>query len=168
MPVDYFLSLGSNIRPEENIVQAVDLLQAYGTLVAASEVYQTPALGAEDQPDYLNAAVLLRSALTPEVFQSEAIPSVEHALKRVRSEDKFAARTIDVDIMLAGLFVGRLGQRDIPSQEIVERPFVAIPLAEIAPDFMHPVLGLTLAEIARRFDPSEMTPRPDVRLGPAP
>ena len=63
----------------------------------------------------------------------------------------------------------RIGQRSIPDPEVLERPFVAIPLAEIAPDYIHPETGETLAEIAARFDPesSGMRRRRDVHLGPS-
>ncbi len=145
-------------------MRAVTLLAKYGTVEAVSRVYQTPALGDPEQADYLNAAVWVRSEEPPETFQSVAIGEVESALGRVRTENKFAPRTIDVDIMLAGAFVGQIGHRAIPSEEIIERSFVAIPLAEIAPDFLHPVSGERLSEIADRFDRLGLVLREDVVL----
>jgi 2-amino-4-hydroxy-6-hydroxymethyldihydropteridine diphosphokinase len=148
-----FLSLGSNLNPEQNLRAAVERLGAFGQVEAVSSVWQTSPLGRADQPDYLNAAVLLATPLSALALRNEAIPALERALGRVRTSDKNASRTIDVDIMLFNHDVIRLGTRRIPDPEILERPFVAITLAEIAPDYVHPETGQTLREIAARFDP---------------
>ncbi len=84
-----------------------------------------------------------------------AIVAIEAALGRVRSENKIASRTIDIDIMLFNRDILRVGRRRIPDPEVLDRPFVAIPLAEIAPDYVHPETGEALREIARRFDLAE-------------
>ncbi len=165
-----YLSLGSNIEPERSLPAAVRLLGRYGCVRAASTVWQTLPLGRSDQPDYLNAVVLLETPLSAQSLRQDAIPAVESALGRVRTADKNAPRTIDVDIMLFNDEVLDLGRRHIPDPEILERPFVAMPLAEIAPDMRHPETGQTLSEIARRFEPdaSGMRPRPDVTLPTGP
>ncbi|HLO26810.1 MAG TPA: 2-amino-4-hydroxy-6-hydroxymethyldihydropteridine diphosphokinase, partial [Geobacteraceae bacterium] len=84
----------------------------------------------------------------------------------VRSPDRNAPRIIDIDIMLFDDDRLTLGRRRIPDPEVCERPFVAIPLAEIAPGYRHPETGETLAEIAARFDPAAagMRLRKDVVL----
>ena len=161
MAFPYYLSLGSNIDPADNLRAAVHLLSAYGDVAAASTVYETPPLGAnESQPNYLNAVVLIRSELEPLAFQRRAIGEIESALGRNRTADKFAARTIDIDILLVGEQVLQIEHRPVPSPEILERDFVAVPLFEIAPDLVHPVDGRTIAEIAREFHPDEDTLRP--------
>jgi 2-amino-4-hydroxy-6-hydroxymethyldihydropteridine diphosphokinase len=162
-----YFSLGSNIHPEENLPAAVRLLEGYGKVVAVSSVWESPPLGPRDQPNYLNAAVCLRTALSLRQCQEKLVPEIERALGRVRTTDKHAPRTIDIDLMLFNREVTTIGHRSIPNEEILERPFVAIPLAEIAPHYVHPLTGQTLAEIAAKFKLSEgaLQKRTDVVLG---
>jgi 2-amino-4-hydroxy-6-hydroxymethyldihydropteridine diphosphokinase len=146
-----YLSLGSNIEPEHHLPLAVTMLGRFGRVAAVSTVWESPPADASDQPNYLNAAVLLETTLTAFKLREQAIAYIEAALGRVRSADKNAPRPIDIDIMLFNAEVLQLGERRIPSPEIIERAFVAVPLAEIAPDYVHPLNGATLAEIAARF-----------------
>ncbi len=166
MPNAIYLSLGSNIEPAINLRVAVSQLARYGTIKAASTVWETAPLGEQDQPNYLNAVLLLHTELSATDFQQRVIPHIEARLGRVRTTDPFAPRTIDIDILLFNRDILNLKNRRIPSPEIVERAFVAIPLAEIAPDYMHPVERRTLAEIASDFEIEgrKMRPRNDVRL----
>ena len=161
-----YLSLGTNIDPEDNLVQAVVRMAEYGRIAAASAVWQTKPAGLADQPDFLNAAVLLETTLTAQALREGPIAQIEEALGRVRTENKNAPRTIDIDIMLFNHDVLTVGQRRIPDREVLERPFVAIPLAEIAQDYIHPETGQTLKEIAAQFDPAAegMIRRSDVTL----
>jgi 2-amino-4-hydroxy-6-hydroxymethyldihydropteridine diphosphokinase len=123
-------------------------------------------LGYADQANYLNAAVLMSTKLSAEEFQETAIRHIENELGRVRSGHKFGPRTIDVDIMLFNDEILQIGHRTIPSPEILDRAFVAIPLAEIDPDFLHPMTKQTLSEIAGQFDKNDanMIHRADVTL----
>ena len=161
-----YLSLGSNIEPERNLPAAVALLERYGRVSAASTVWETRPLGAPGQANFLNAVVLLETGLSAEALRERAIPAIEAELGRVRTADKNAARTIDLDIMLFNEAVLQLGRRHIPDPEILQRPFVAIPLAEIAPGYVHPETGQTLRAIAARFEPaaSGMKERADIVL----
>jgi 7,8-dihydro-6-hydroxymethylpterin-pyrophosphokinase len=99
-------------------------------------------------------------------LRRQAIAVIERRLKRVRTRNKNAPRTIDIDIMLFNDDITQVGSRHIPDPEVLERPFVAIPLAEIAPDYVHPETGQPLREIAAQFDPapSGMVHREDVQL----
>jgi 2-amino-4-hydroxy-6-hydroxymethyldihydropteridine diphosphokinase len=159
-----YLSLGSNIEPAENLRAAIEQLAAQTKLIAVSSVWETKPVGLAKQPNFLNAAAIVETSLTAEQFKQEVIGPIEQGLGRVRQADKNAPRPIDIDIMLFNRQILQLGQRHIPSPEIIERPFVAIPLAEIAPDYQHPEVGQTLAEIARKFEvnQADMRPRPDV------
>jgi 2-amino-4-hydroxy-6-hydroxymethyldihydropteridine diphosphokinase len=163
-----YLSLGSNIEPERNLPAAVRELESFGRVLLVSTVWQSPSLGCPGHPDYLNAALLLETTLSAECLKKEGIAAVEALLGRVRSDDRFAPRTIDIDIMLFDSEQLLLGMRSIPDREILERPFVAIPLAEIAPAYIHPLTGESLAQIASRFDPISwrMRIRTDVILKP--
>ncbi len=149
-----YLSLGSNVEPERNLATAVDWLGRWGRVQAVSTVWESAPVGLVDQPNFLNAAVLLETGLSAQALRQEAITSIEMALGRVRTANKNAPRPIDIDIMLFNQDVLQVGQRHIPDPEVLERPFVAIPLAEIAPDYVHPEIGQTLRQIAGRFDPA--------------
>ncbi len=162
MPNLAFLSLGSNIKPEENLAKAVEKLARAGKLVAVSPVWETLPLGVTDQPNFLNAAMVVETEQSPETFKKETIRRIEDDLGRQRTADKFGPRPIDIDIMFFNDQILEVDNRRIPDPEVLERPFVAIPLAEIAPDYRHPETGQTLRDIARRFRVTEQ----DMRLRP--
>lgn len=149
-----FLSLGSNIEAEKNLPAAVGELAGYGRVRRVSRVWESPSAGDPLQPHYLNAALWLETSLSARELKETAIAAIEGRLGRVRNADRFAPRTIDIDIMLFNQERLQLGNRRIPDPEVLVRPFVAIPLAEIAPDYVHPETGETLATIAARFDPA--------------
>jgi len=109
---------------------------------------------------------LFETHLSAQALREEAISAIEAALGRVRTENKNAPRTIDIDIMLFNQDIIQLEGRRIPDPEVLERSFVAIPLAEIAPDYVHPETGQTLKDIASQFDTTsaDMARRDDVRL----
>ena len=161
-----YLSLGSNIEPERNLPAAVTRLAQYGRVKAVSAVWESLPVGFSDQPNFLNAAVLLETELSAPALREEAIATIESALGRVRTENKNAPRTIDIDIMLFNRDVIQTKRRHIPDPEVMERPFVAIPLAEISPDYVHPETGQRLQDIAQQFDPTSagMHRRDDVVL----
>ncbi len=161
-----YLALGSNIDPQRHLPAAVAKLAEHGRVCAASTVWETAPVGFADQPNFLNAAVLLETPL-PVQELLEAIGNVEQSLCRVRDpQNKNAPRTIDVDVALFNHDVLRIEHRKIPDPAILERPFVAIPLAELDPDYIHPETGQTLAQIAHSFPPANvaMHLRPDVVL----
>lgn len=158
-----YLSLGSNIEPVKNLRAALELLVAKTRLIAVSSVWETAPVGLTKQPNFLNAAVVVETPLTAAQLKQDVLAAIEQQLGRVRQADKNAPRPIDLDIVLFNREIFQLGRRHIPDPEIIERPFIAIPLAEIAPDYVHPELGRTLAEIAQSFelDNSSMRLRPD-------
>jgi GTP cyclohydrolase I len=147
---------------------ATGLLERFGTVAAVSSVWETEPLGGKEQPNYLNASVLLETELGSEALVTQAIPWIEDVLGRVRTEDRWAPRPIDIDLMLFDGEVLTVGSRKIPSPEILQRPFVAITLAEIAPDYVHPETNRTLRSIAEEFglESEGMNLREDVRLRP--
>jgi len=152
---EVYISLGSNIEPEKNLSQAVHLLRSKSNVLATSSVYRTAPEGYRDQPDFLNTAVKLTTSLTPESFKSDVLDWIERALGRIRDpNNKNAPRTIDLDISLWGDGVFEYGTKPwrVPEPDIIRFAHVVIPLAEIAPDLVHPTEGVTLNEIAGRFD----------------
>jgi|ERR1700722_5964489 2-amino-4-hydroxy-6-hydroxymethyldihydropteridine diphosphokinase len=169
-----YLSLGSNIEPEQNLPAAVHELAAFGRVVAVSSVWESAPFsdGSPGRADrsadknFLNAALLLETPLSAPELYEQAISSVERRLGRVRNpHDKNAPRTIDVDLSLFNDDVLEFAGHRVPDPEILNRPFVAIPLSEVAPDYMHPIERRRLADIAAAWsNNSGLVPRPDLTL----
>jgi len=159
-----FLSLGSNIEPELHLRQALQELARRGRVGAVSSVWESPALGRPDQPPYLNAVVHFETDLSAADLSKKLIPEVERRLGRRRTADKYAPRTIDIDLLLFNEEILEIEGHAIPSPEILERAFVALPLAEIAPAMLQPGEPRTFQEIASRFDPRGLKRRRDIHL----
>ncbi|NIS83546.1 MAG: 2-amino-4-hydroxy-6-hydroxymethyldihydropteridine diphosphokinase [Anaerolineales bacterium] len=157
-----FISLGSNIDPETNLPLAVHLLNAIGDVIAISMVYQNPAVGPTPQPPFLNAAVLVETNHPPQTIRN-LLRAIEGDLGRVRGEDKYAPRTIDLDLCLLGNIVMENQDITLPDPDLLERAHLAVPLAELNPDFLHPVSGERLSQIAARLRAgADLLPRADV------
>jgi 2-amino-4-hydroxy-6-hydroxymethyldihydropteridine diphosphokinase len=137
-----YLSLGSNIQPESNLVRAIELLQNHGRLERVSNAWESESVGAEG-PNYLNACVLLVTPLGPLELKEGALLPIEIGLGRRRSADKFAPRTIDIDIVA---FDGKSGE-----DKYWEQAFVVVPLAEIYPEFQNPLTRESIAQTATRL-----------------
>jgi 2-amino-4-hydroxy-6-hydroxymethyldihydropteridine diphosphokinase len=147
------VALGSNIAPEQNLPAAASrLAEVPGIRVLeASGVFESPPLGRPGDPCFHNAALLVETTLPPEALREE-FRRVEAALGRVRGADRYAPRPIDIDLAAFEGFEGEVGGSLVPDPGIPLRAFLALPLAEVAPEWVHPAGGCTLAEIAARFD----------------
>jgi 2-amino-4-hydroxy-6-hydroxymethyldihydropteridine diphosphokinase len=145
-----YLSLGSNIEPEIHLPAAVRELAAFGRLIAVSRAWESAAVDSKvPAQNFLNAAVLLETELSAEAICDEAAATIERRLGRVRDpQDKNAARTIDVDLSLFNDAILTISHRAIPDPAILTRAFVAVPLAEVDPDYLHPLARRTLSDIA--------------------
>ena len=160
-----FVSLGSNVRPEANVPCAVDELRRAFHVVAVSRAYRTAPVGDADQPDFWNLAAEIESALPPGQVQAQ-LREIEDRLGRVRDPRRpFGPRTADLDLVLVEGVSGRFGALELPSPLLEREAFVAVPVAELAPDMPHPVLGAPLADLAR--EASARASRPPQPVGPA-
>ncbi|WP_339727862.1 2-amino-4-hydroxy-6-hydroxymethyldihydropteridine diphosphokinase [uncultured Gimesia sp.] len=163
-----YLALGSNIRPEYYLPQAVSLLGESGRVVGRSAVWQSEPVGDTNQADFLNAAVLLETELDAAELCLELIPQIERKLDRVRDpQNKNGPRTIDIDLVLFNCEQLQIEHRIIPDPEIPERVFLAVPLAELSPQYCVPGLGRDLAQIAdtlRSVNGNQLIRRDDVLL----
>ena len=142
-----YLLLGSNLGNKKEILnKAIELLvEKIGIIISQSKDYETKPWGVTDQPDFLNLAIAIHTKLTPlEIL--EQTQSIENQLGRIRKE-KWGARLIDIDIMFYGNEIIDETNLKIPHPLMQERDFALIPLAEIAPDFVHPVLRKTISEL---------------------
>lgn len=135
-----YIAIGSNLAsPLEQVNAAV---QAIGEIpdsriVAVSSFYRTPPLGPQDQPDYLNAAVALDTALAPEALLDHT-QRIELQQGRVRKAERWGPRTLDLDIMLFGDEVINSPRLTVPHYDMKNRGFMLWPLFEIAPDLHFP------------------------------
>ncbi|MCA8829353.1 2-amino-4-hydroxy-6-hydroxymethyldihydropteridine diphosphokinase [Hymenobacter pini] len=149
MPTAYLL-LGSNLGDRAAVLrEAVHQLGATtGHIEAVSGLYETAAWGLEDQPAFLNQAVQLRTTLSPEELL-QACQATEQQAGRERLI-RWGARTLDVDILLYDALVLGTPCLQLPHPRLPERRFALVPLAEIAPVLLHPVLQQTISELLQR------------------
>ena len=145
-----WLSLGSNIDRERNISGALrDLAAEFGQLVV-SRVYECEAVGFDGEPFY-NLVVGIDSERSP-LELAGAMRAIEDAHGRTRGGDKFAPRTLDIDLLTYGDAVLDEGPLRLPRDEILKYAFVLGPLAEVAGAERHPLDGRSYAEIWAAFD----------------
>lgn len=145
-----FLLLGSNLgNRESNLSRAVDSIsQEAGEVLQQSFLYETAAWGKTDQPAFYNQAVEIETDLQPEKLL-RTLKSIEQKTGRTSAE-KWSARVIDIDIIFYGNEIYKSETLIIPHAFIQDRKFVLEPLNEIAADFLHPVLNLSVRELLAR------------------
>lgn len=156
-----YLLLGTNLGDREaNLAQARTELEArVGDIVVASPLYATAAWGITEQPDFLNQVLCIDTHLAPELLL-QTLLQIEADMGRVRKV-KWGERLIDLDILYYHNQVIQQERLTIPHPGIPNRRFTLIPLVDIAPQGIHPVLGLSqLALLQQCPDPLEVHPHP--------
>jgi 2-amino-4-hydroxy-6-hydroxymethyldihydropteridine diphosphokinase len=127
-----FIAVGSNIEPQTNIPAALHLLTQHVTVKASSTFYRTRALGRPDQPDFINGIWQIQTTHPPLFFKQHILHTIEDQLGRVRTPDKYAPRTIDLDLILYNDLQINTPDLVLPHPDI-QRPFVYIPLYKLLP-----------------------------------
>ena len=142
-----FLLLGSNLGERLQILKSAAGLieERVGTIRAASSIYETAPWGVLDQPVFLNQVLEVQTELMPEEVL-RIILEIEHELGRIRYE-RWGARVIDIDMLYFNDLVLDSARLTLPHPRLHERRFTLVPLAEIAPDFLHPLLQKTSREL---------------------
>ena len=149
--IPVYIAIGSNLAdPLDQVNRAIAALDAVpqSRLVRHSSFYRTAPMGPAGQPDYLNAAVLLETDLTPHQLL-DATQAIELAHGRVRKDERWGPRTLDLDIMLFGDRVISDARLTVPHYGLKVREFMLYPLAEIAPGLILPD-GESLAAVVAR------------------
>jgi 2-amino-4-hydroxy-6-hydroxymethyldihydropteridine diphosphokinase len=143
-----FLGIGTNLgNRERNLQQAVAGIENLpGRVLQSSSYYETEPWGFESEEKFLNMVVKIETDLTPDVLL-EKILSLESLLGRVRGKERYASRSIDIDILFYDDLVIDKDHLKIPHPLLHERKFVLMPLCDIDPGLKHPVLGKTIAEL---------------------
>ena len=157
---DVFLSLGSNIDPEAHIPSALDDLRKLFGPLRLSSLYETAAVGFDGPPFHNLIAAFHSDRDAREI--ARLLRGIEEQHGRSRTSQKFSSRTLDVDLILYGDSVLDEPHLHLPRDEITRYAFVLEPLAEIAPDLRHPVIGKTYRELWATFNHTT----PQKKLGP--
>jgi 2-amino-4-hydroxy-6-hydroxymethyldihydropteridine diphosphokinase len=153
-----FVSLGSNIDPASNIEKAVFLLDTALRVTAISTIYITEPAGRPEQPSFYNCIVEIGTDADPLFLKEEVLRRIEAKLGRVRKENKFAPRTIDLDLVLYDDLIMESGELKLPDPDIMLQPYLAIPLRELAADVVVPGTNATIDRIASAMNTDTMKP----------
>ena len=149
MPIG-FISIGSNIEKEIHVPSSIIALQKQFGEVILSSVYATEAVGFEGE-DFHNLIVQFESELEAKAV-ARILRQIELDHGRTRDSRKYAARTLDLDLILYGDMIISDGRLQIPRDEIERYAFVLEPLAEIAPNLLHPISHKSYAELWNEYD----------------
>jgi 2-amino-4-hydroxy-6-hydroxymethyldihydropteridine diphosphokinase len=159
-PHKYYLSLGSNIQPETNLALAIEHLGAYGLVESASSIWESRAMGAVG-PNFRNACISFRVPVGPAELKRNITSPIEQKMGRVRTRNRSAPRTIDIDILM---------EDDQPlNLQLWKHPFVVLPMADLLPHLSHPTEHRPLADVAQEIrQRTWIVPRPEKLLQAAP
>lgn len=145
-----FLCLGSNLGDRaENLKQAeLRIAEHVGSIVTVSSVYETEPWGFESENKFLNKVLCIKTDLSPSGLLGRIL-MIESQLGRVRYETQYKSRNIDIDILLFNRDIVKEQALEIPHPRMHERRFALVPMVEIAPHFIHPVLKKTMQSILK-------------------
>lgn len=152
-----FLALGTNIGDRKvNLCKARKALAPKVIIIKESPIYITPPWGYEDQPEFLNQVIEVRTKMGPGCLL-HYLKRIEKKMGRLKTF-RNGPRLIDLDILFYGQRVVKRTKLNIPHPRLQERPFVLVPLSDIAPDFVHPVLGMTVESMLSKINTEGVRP----------
>ncbi len=142
---EVIILLGSNIRAAENIRLGAQKLASQLPIQKVSSVWITPAIGTTG-PDFYNAAVKCISSFNADSLKMTILRPIEEQMGRIRTSDKYAHRTIDLDIIIM--------DETVHEPRLWDTAFVLLPVAELVPELRHPTTGKSLQHLSRQLQPS--------------
>ncbi|MCH9691329.1 MAG: 2-amino-4-hydroxy-6-hydroxymethyldihydropteridine diphosphokinase [Gammaproteobacteria bacterium] len=148
-----FLSLGSNIQRQKNINAGLDALALQFGKLQLSRVFESEAVGFNGA-NFYNLVVAIHTEISPGMLARQ-LREIEEANGRLRHDTKFSARTLDIDILAYSDLVGTIEGVSLPRNEIEKNAFVLWPLAELAPQALHPRSKLSFAQLWAEYDKSK-------------
>ena len=152
-----YLALGTNLGDREtNLSIAREQLPSRVKIIESSAIYITPPWGFEDQPDFLNQVLRVQTEMAPQQLLLY-LKRIELEMGRVKTF-RNGPRLIDIDILFYGQRVIKGTELSIPHPRLHERAFVLVPLNDIAPDFVHPVLNMTVESMLSKIDVKGVRP----------
>lgn len=153
-----FVAVGSNIKPAVNVRAAIRALAERAHVMAVSTVYCTEPEGPPGQPPFYNCIVELSTGIPAHELKFQVLRRIESELGRQRTSDKYAARTIDLDLVLYDDLILNAEGLVLPDPDIAVRSFLAVPLSELAPDLTLPGTAARIAELAAALPTDKMRP----------
>jgi 2-amino-4-hydroxy-6-hydroxymethyldihydropteridine diphosphokinase len=143
-----YLCIGGNLGEREENLEETRMFVTFnmGDILAQSSVYESPAWQMENEPAFLNQVLLIETELSPKDLLAE-IRELEEYYGRERSTEAYLSREMDVDVLFYGDFVSDDPKFVVPHPRMQDRKFVLVPLREIAPEFMHPVLNKSVTQM---------------------
>jgi 2-amino-4-hydroxy-6-hydroxymethyldihydropteridine diphosphokinase len=148
--------MGSNIRPERHLPLALKMICQKLRVARVSRVYESPPVGLEGE-NFLNAAVEVHTPRPPREIKEQILLTIEAELGRVRTENRFIPRTIDLDIVVVN--------RKVVDSELFEQAHMCLPVADLLPDLPDPFFNNPLQDLANQFQESyPIKERPDIIL----
>ncbi len=157
-----FVSVGSNIQPEEHVPRALSLLAGGTRITGLSTLYWNPAQGPPGLPPFVNGVVRIECRENPRDLKFGVLRPIEASLGRKRTEDRYAPRTIDLDLILYNDLVLDAPDMTLPDPQIFVRPHLAFPLCELEPDLRLPGSILTIQDIAAGLSRRGLRPLADL------
>lgn len=153
-----YVAAGSNVEPEKNLARACQEFARSWTGVRYSHAYRNKAVGF-DGPDFLNMVIAFHTTepIEPVIVR---LREIESLCGRPRNAPKWASRSMDLDILLFGARIEKTANYTLPRPDLLKRPYMLGPMAEIAPGVQHPTEGKTIGELWAQFDRAghEMVP----------
>ena len=151
-----YISVGSNIDAEKNIEKALIFLNEHVKISGISTFYRNRPLGVQDQNDYINGVLRIVTETNADDFKTSVLKPAEDHCGRIRTADRFAPRTMDLDLILFGEHIIRKNGTNIPDPGIYERAFIAFPLSELEPGLILPDTKKPLIEVKRSLCSKEL------------
>jgi len=144
---EVLILLGTNLgHKRENLAKAIESIRRFGKIDRTSAHYESPAWGYESNASYLNQVLLLHTAMEPELLM-QGLLAVEQELGRERLTEGYADRLIDIDILSIDALVQQTALLELPHPRMHLRRFTLLPLQEVHPEWMHPILGQSVSAL---------------------